>query len=291
MASDSETLAAGTEALADGASILAGGATTLVDGQQQLNNGITTAQNGLTTAVNDANAETAKLTGLGTYVSEPVTVDDAVIDPIANYGTYFSPYFMSLSLWVGGLIIFFGIYFDADQKFKILSRESSNKTARSFIYLLLGLAQAVLLGSIIKYALGLEIAHTGLYFVSVCLVSMTFLAIVQFCIIHMGDAGKFVALTLLILQLTSCGGTFPIETVPKFFQVLYPFMPMTYSVVVFKDTITGAISGDFWHSFLILVIYLVVFFAATIFLTMMKKKKAEKEDVTVKAELNSDQLF
>lgn len=285
------TLTNGVYTLADGASTLASGATTLVDGQQQLNNGITTAQNGVTTAVNDANADTAKLNGLGTYVSEPVTVDDEVIDPIANYGTYFSPYFMSLSLWVGGLIIFFGIYFDADQKFKILSRESSNKTARSFIYLLLGLAQAILLGSIIKYALGLEIAHTGLYFLSVCLVSMTFLAIVQFCIIHMGDAGKFVALTLLILQLTSCGGTFPIETVPKFFQVLYPFMPMTYSVVVFKDTITGAISGDFWHSFLILVIYLVVFFAATIFLTLIKKKKAEKEDVTVKAELNSDQLF
>ena len=58
-----------------------------------------------------------------------------------------------------------------------------------------------------------------------------------------------------------------------------------------ETSLRESISGDFWHSFLILVIYLVVFFAATIVLTMIKKKKAEKEDVTVKAELNSDQLF
>ena len=58
-----------------------------------------------------------------------------------------------------------------------------------------------------------------------------------------------------------------------------------------ETSLRESISGDFWHSFLILVIYLVVFFAATIVLTMIKKKKAEKEDATVKAELNSDQLF
>lgn len=278
------TLASGVTTLADGATTLANGATTLSDGQTQLNGGINTAQDGVTTAVNDANTDVSKLNGLSEFVSESVTVDSETIDPIANYGTYFSPYFMSLSLWVGALIIFFGIYFDADQKFKILSRESPNKTARSFIYLLLGFAQAVLLGVIIKYVLGLEIAHVGLYFLSVCLVSMVFLAIVQFCIVHMGDIGKFVALTLLILQLTSCGGTFPIETVPKFFQVLYPFMPMTYSVVIFKDTITGAISSDFWYSFMILAIDLVVFFAATIFLSVFKKRKKEKSEALVSVE-------
>jgi len=284
------TLSSGASTLSDGATSLSNGATTLANGQQQLNGGINTAQDGVITAVNDANTDVSKLDGLSDFVSAPVTVDNETIDPIANYGTYFSPYFMSLSLWVGALIIFFGIYFDADQKFKILSRESSNKTARSFIYLLLGFVQAILLGTIIKYALGLEIAHVELYFISVCLVSMVFLSIVQFCIVHMGDAGKFVALTLLILQLTSCGGTFPIETVPKFFQMLYPFMPMTYSIVLFKDTITGAISGDFWYSFMILTIYLVVFFAATILLSIVRKRKNEKATVTVKAELNSDQL-
>ncbi|WKY49176.1 YhgE/Pip domain-containing protein [Eubacteriaceae bacterium ES3] len=274
-------LSKGADTLATGASTLSAGVDELTDGQTQLNAGITEAQNGVQTAINNANAELPKLEGINEFVSEPVSIEDDIIEPIDNYGTYFSPYFMSLSLWVGALIIFFGIYFDADQKFRILSRESSQKTLRSFIYLFLGFCQAILLGLIIKYALGLEIEHNGLYFISICLVSMVFLSIVQFCIVHMGDIGKFVSLALLILQLTSCGGTFPIETVPKFFQILYPYMPMTYSVIVFKDTITGQISNDFWRSFGILLIFLLVFFTATLILSFLKKRLKEKRAYSI----------
>ncbi|MGE4508782.1 MAG: YhgE/Pip family protein [Eubacteriaceae bacterium] len=277
ISSGASELSNGANILASGASTLTNGASSLADGQTQLDDGINTAQSSVSTAVTDANAELPKLDGIDEFVSEPVTIEDEIIEPIANYGTYFSPYFMSLSLWVGALIIFFGIYFDADKKFSILSRESENKTLRSILYLLLGLCQGIFLGIIIKYALGLEIEHTGLYFVSICLVSMVFLAIVQFCIVHMGDLGKFVALSLLILQLTSCGGTFPIETVPKFFQTLYPYMPMTYSVIVFKDTITGAISSEFWQAFGILIIFLIVFFAATLIFSYIKKRKTARK--------------
>ncbi|MEG0157628.1 MAG: YhgE/Pip domain-containing protein, partial [Anaerovoracaceae bacterium] len=74
-----------------------------------------------------------------------------------NYGTAFAPYFLSLSLWVGGLIIFFGIYLDVDKRYKYLCRDSENKVIRSFVYLLLGLAQAVVLSLVIKFGLGLEV--------------------------------------------------------------------------------------------------------------------------------------
>ncbi|MBC3887996.1 hypothetical protein GH810_06705 [Acetobacterium paludosum] len=291
VANGATALADGATTLADGTTTLANGAATLANGQTTLNSGITTAQNGVITSIDTANADASKLNGLGTFVSAPVTVESDVINPIPNYGAYFTPYFMSLSLWVGALIIFFGIYFDADKKFNILSRDSSRKVVRSFLYLLIALTQAVLLEIIIKYALGLEIGHQGLYFISACLVSMTFFAIVQFCIVHMGDLGKLAALLLLILQLTSCGGTFPMETLPKFFNVLYPFMPMTYSVKVFKDSISGVITNEFWNSFIILIIFFVVFFTSTILLSVFKKRKAAKKTIMVKNKLESDQLF
>ncbi|WP_338000836.1 ABC transporter permease, partial [Acetobacterium tundrae] len=107
----------------------------------------------------------------------------------------------------------------------------------------------------------------------------------------MGDLGKLAALLLLILQLTSCGGTFPMETLPKFFNVLYPFMPMTYSVKVFKDSISGVITDEFWNSFIILIIFFVVFFVATILLSIFKKRKADKKTIVVSNELDSDELF
>ena len=101
---------------------------------------------------------------------------------------------------------------------------------------------------------------------------MVFIAIVQLLIVFLKDVGKFLAIALLILQLTSCGGTFPMETVPKFFNILYPFMPMTYSVGLFKDTIsgTGAIGLD--RNSLVLIGILVVTMALTVLFTWLQNK-------------------
>ena len=82
--------------------------------------------------------------------------------------------------------------------------------------------------------------------------------------VFLKDFGKFISMLLLILQLTSCGGTFPMETVPKFFQVIYPFMPMTYSVGLFKQTISGIDEGQFMYNTGILVALFVVFMILTV---------------------------
>ena len=290
LAAGSEDLSGGINKISDAstqlntaANHIAAGASTLNDGAKELNDGITTAKTGVDNSIEDANQQITALDGLGDFASKSVEFKTETINPISNYGTYFAPYFMSLSLWVGALIIFFGIYFDADQRFAILARNSSNKVARSFIYLLLGSAQAIILGIILIAGLGLDVKNAGLYFVSVCLVSLVFIAIVQFFIVHLGDIGKFVSLALLILQLTSCGGTFPMETVPKFFNILYPFMPMTYSVALFKDTISGSITSDYWFNFTILAIFLVVFFVATVLLSIFRKQKAKQNTEIVAA--------
>ena len=284
----SANLATGSKTLSDGTATLNGataqldtaankiatGAKTLSDGTVTLKDGVNTAKTGVTNSINDANKQLSALDGLSDFASKPVEFKSDVIHPIPNYGTYFSPYFMSLSLWVGALIIFFGIYLDADGRFAILSRNSTNRVARSFIYLLIGFAQAIVLGIVIVAGLGLDVKHLGLFFLSVCLVSMVFISIVQFCLVHLGDLGKFFAIALLILQLTSCGGTFPMETVPKFFNILFPFMPMTYSVALFKDTISGTITSDFWINVVVLSAILVAFFLATVLWSHKKKERA-----------------
>jgi putative membrane protein len=56
------------------------------------------------------------------------------------------------------------------------------------------------------------------------------MAIVQMLSAVFGDVGRFACIILLILQLTSCGGTFPIETSPKFYNAIHNIMPMTYTV-------------------------------------------------------------
>ncbi|HWT73936.1 MAG TPA: YhgE/Pip domain-containing protein [Mobilitalea sp.] len=270
-----------TAKLSAGAKDLADGSSDLNSGASELSDGITTAKSGVDNAITDTNNQLSALDGIADYAEAPVSIQQDNVTSIANYGTAFAPYFMSLSLWVGALILFVGVYLDTEGKFKILSRASEHKVARSFIYLLIGLIQAFALAYAIKYGLGLEVDSTLLYYGSCCLVSLVFISIVQFLMVHLKDVGKLLPIVLLILQLTSCGGTFPMETVPKFFNILYPYMPMTYSVELFKQAITDANSHDVIYNGGILFAILVAFMSLTILFSIVKQRKAEKTDFTV----------
>lgn len=271
LASGTATLKNGTSSLASGASTLSSGTGTLSSGMKTLDSGIASGGKSVDSAVKTANGELPKLDGISSYAAKPVSVKKNAVDYVPNYGTAFAPYFLSLSLWVGGLIIFFGIYLDVDKRYKYLCRDSANPVIRSFAYLLLGVGQAVILAFIVKVALGLQVQHMYSYVLSCILVSVVFISIIQFCLVHLKDFGKFLALLLLILQLTSCGGTFPMETVPKFFNMLYPYMPMTYSVGLFKETISGATGSSMMMNVSVLVMLLIICTIATILMSIMKK--------------------
>lgn len=263
-----------TNQLSDGSGKVDDGASKLSEGASDLNNGINTAKDSVNSSITDANDQIKSLNGLSDYAQKPVEVNENAINPVPNYGTAFAPYFLCLSLWVGALIIFVAIYLDADNKFKILSRDSDNKVLRCFIYLLIGLAQAVVLGIALKYCLGLTINHMALYFFAICLSSMVYIAIVQFFMVFFKDLGKFISIALLILQLTSCGGTFPMETVPTFFNVIYPFMPMTYSVGLLKEAISGTTTTYALSNSLVLIGILVVFTLLTLICGAIKSKRS-----------------
>jgi putative membrane protein len=267
----------GAKALKEGTDKLVTGTSDLQEGAEQLKDGIKTAKDGVENSISDAGEQIKNLNGLEEYAKDPVEITRDPYAPVPNYGTAFAPYFMSLSLWVGGLMIFFGIYLDSDEKFKLLSRNSGNKIARTFIYLLIGFLQAVILGLVLLFGLGLKVNHLGMFFGSCILVSLVFISIIQFFLIFFKDIGKFLSLALLILQLTSCGGTFPMETVPGLFNALYPFMPMTYSVGLFKEAISGAGSTSLaWYNAGILIVIFFVFLGSTLLFTGAKKVKESR---------------
>lgn len=281
LATGANTAADGATTLKEGTDTLATGAVALDDGASKLYHGLEEANDGVATSIEDTDSQLASLNGLDTYAADPVAVDTEAYAPVPNYGTAFAPYFMSLSLWVGGLMIFFGIYFDPNHHFNLLSRNSELGVKRSFAYLLIGLTQAVLLCIVLLTGLKLTVTNLPLFIASCCLVSMTFIAIIQLLLLCFSNIGKFLAIALLILQLTSCGGTFPMETVPRFYNMIYPFMPMTYSVGLFKEAISG--TGD---SSLILknAGFLLLFLVGSLLLTLLMlqlQKNAKSKDSAI----------
>jgi putative membrane protein len=111
----------------------------------------------------------------------------------------------------------------------------------------------------------------------------------QFLIVHLKDVGKFLAILILILQLTSCGGTFPVELVPGFFNICGPFMPMTYSVNVFKESISGVDRQWLIHNLLVLASIMCGFLLlSTLFFHGKRIRSGEKTEETMI--LASDEL-
>lgn len=273
LSSGASALYDGTTALKTGTNDLITGTSALDDGAIKLNDGLNTASTGLDTSLEDINDQLKTLDGLDEYAANPVTVDTKPYAAVPNYGTAFAPYFMSLSLWVGALLIFIGIYYDPDEKFKVLSRHSDRRQLRSFCFLGIGFLQAIILDLALVFILGLKLNNPILFFASTALVSVVFVSIVQLFMVFLGDAGKFISMVLLILQLTSCAGTFPMETIPKIFNYLYPFMPMTYSVKLFKEAISGVDGSSIaFENTAILFGILVVTMTITILCSRAKKR-------------------
>lgn len=266
----------GSNQLSSASNQLASASSDIANGASQITEGLSQAKTEVSKSTSDADSQIGGLNGLADFASAPVKVETQNVTSVPNYGTAFAPYFLSLSLWVGGLMIFVGIYYDPDNKFKVLSRESENKVARSFIYLLIGFTQAIVLGIVLMAALGLKVDNIPLYFLSCCLVSVVFISIIQFLMVYLKDLGKFLSMLLLILQLTSCGGTFPMETVPKFFNMLYKYMPMTYSVGLFKQSISGVKVSELMINIVVLSAILIVFMTLTVIFSTVRTKKEEK---------------
>ena len=112
-----------------------------------------------------------------------------------------------------------------------------------------------------------ELATLGLIILS----SMTFMALVTALVTWDNKLGAFAALILLLLQLASSAGTYPIELTNKIFQAMNPWLPMSYSVSGLRQTISmgGQIGGQV--SFLIVVLLLFMVAGALVYRTDNKK--------------------
>ena len=238
-------LSSGISKASSGSMQLSENSTKLYDGEKKLYNGIgelkdgiSKASEGVSSSVLKADDKLNNIDGLKEYIAQPIELSENKVYGIPDYGTAFTPYFVSLSLWVGALLMFFAIYLDPEVKFRRRSGKSKG-LLRFASYSFIGIAQALVLDAIILNALHLQVKNIGLFVLVSIVISLCFTSIMRFLLVQLRDVGKFLAVLLLILQLTSCGGTFPMELVPDFFNVLNPFMPMTYSVNALKEVISG----------------------------------------------------
>ncbi|MDI6691928.1 MAG: YhgE/Pip domain-containing protein [Anaerosomatales bacterium] len=226
-------LSAGLRKLDGGTHALATGLAPAVSGSAELADGLTAGAEALPVLDEDARATKADV------MSDPVRLTTKRIDPVPNYGTGFSPYFIPLVLWVGALMAFFVAHPLPARA--IEERRPPLEAALSGYWpaALIGIAQTVVMLAVLQIALGLKPTNALALYAFTVLSALTFLAILQWLSAAFGPVGKFLSIVLLMLQLTSSAGTFPLETVPPFFQAINPYLPMTYVVAGLREAISG----------------------------------------------------
>jgi putative membrane protein len=226
-----DKLIVGTQKLSNGNGRLAEGLHELGEGTQKLSNGLDKIAHGqeqlagaLQKGVDQANKDLVNNAKKADLIANPVNVKENNWHKVPNYATGFAPYFISLSLWVGAMILF--TMLDLYQ----VPNRLGNRPVAFTVTALIGCLQAVICSAVLTLGLGIDVKLPGWLYLFTCLMSLTFIVINQALVVYFGDAGRFLAIVLMMLQLTSSGGTYPLVLSPKFFQVISPYLPMAYTV-------------------------------------------------------------
>ena len=277
LAAGAGELSAGMDLLYDGSSRLTEGSRQLADGSAKLADGSTKLSEGtgeygekLKEASEKANSvkpneETADM------MAAPVDVKNEKINHVPNYGTGFTPYFLSLGLFVGALLI--SIVYPLREPAGIPSNGGSWFFGKLMVLATVGIIQSIVAVAILLWGLGLEVESVPLFLLFSVVTSFTFLALIQMLVTILGDPGRFVAIVILILQLTTSAGTFPLELIPTALQPISALLPMTYSVAGFKAVISSGDMTVMWNNLGILCGYAAVFAVITLTFFIVKFKK------------------
>jgi putative membrane protein len=248
----------GLSTLDDGTHRLAGGLADLQSGADQLAGGLTDGARQIPGYDRDGIAARAGVLG------DPVALNRTVDNPASSYGVGFAPYFVSLALWVGAMIAY--MLLRPVTMRHVLSGAPATRVAFAgwLPAVVIGAVQALLLFAVLWVGLGLRPVHVLGTVGFLLLAAVTFTALVQWLGTRLGAAGRLAALALLMLQLTSSGGTYPVQTTPAFFRAIHPYLPMSYVVDGLRHLIDGGSTGTVGTGCLVLAGFAAGAFALTV---------------------------
>lgn len=228
-------LAEGLSRLSTGAQELQTGTAKLVAGAEELDAGIQRLDTELAAHFDGADPE---------RLAAPVETVTAVHAPVPSNGAALAPYFASLALWIGAVMMSFVFHLRRLPETLLAAPRPVRWLAKAPLLLVIGAAQATVITGVC--VIGFKIPCVSLLAVwsAALLGSATFVCVVLTLMALLGDAGRLLAVILLIFQLAASGGVYPVELSPPFFQQLHALLPFTALVHAFRATMFSAFEGN-----------------------------------------------
>ncbi|MFC5735756.1 YhgE/Pip domain-containing protein [Cytobacillus gottheilii] len=269
----------GSASFADGTKKLSDGSTKLANGNAKMSDGSGQLADSLAKGADQASSVHATDQTVNMMAS-PVELDSDGISDVPNYGTGLTPYFLSLGLFVGALLL--TIVFPVKEPAAEPKNAFSWFIGKFGVIAGVGVIQALIASFVMLAGLNLEVQNVGLFILFAIITSLTYIAIIQFLVTSLGDPGRFIAIIILILQLTTSAGTFPLELIPDVLQPIHALLPMTYSVAGFRAVISSGDFSSMWHNASFLAGYMIVFIMGSMlyFQLLYKRLHGGSESLT-----------
>ena len=121
----------------------------------------------------------------------------------------------------------------------------------------LSLAQTTVMGLGNLLFLQVQVAEPTLFMLCFWIAGLVFTFLIYALVAAFANLGKAVAVLLLIIQVTGCGGSFPLQLLPPFVQALSPWLPATHVVNAMRAAMFGTYGADFWTEIGLLLLFLI----------------------------------
>jgi len=214
------------------------------------------------------------------FFANPVQLSENKLYHIKNYGSAMTPFYTVLSIWVGALLM------SSLLTTKVEDEEGKYKPCEKYfgrwiLFLVISLFQTLVITLGDMYVLGTQAVSPYRFVFYGLLISALFSSIIYTIVHLLGNVGKAICIILLVLQLGSSGGTFPIQMTSSFFQALYPKIPFTYSIGLLREAVGGVYIPAAQRDMKILLIGIVITVISGTILVHLKsrskKLSAERE--------------
>ena len=251
--SGASQLESGANKLADGAGKLAEGGTKLTSGLEGLQIGVVSLGQGLSNASDQLKSASTESKN-AEILSNPLNLSKTDNDQVPVNGIAMAPYMISVALFVAAISTNM-IFAKLPSGRLPESRWAWLKSRAEINGIIAVLAGILVYGGV--HLIGLTANHEMRTFILIILTSLVFMSMVTALTTWNSRIGAFFSLILLLLQLASSAGTYPLALTNDFFRAINPWLPMSYSVSGLRQTIS--MTGNIHQQVIFLAVILALF--------------------------------
>lgn len=197
---------------------------------------------------------------LSKALAAPVGIDRVAVFPVDNFGSAMAPLYTTLALFIGSLLILVVVKPTVPGRVRAQLVDPQPRQlffGRFGVMAFLSLTQTTVMGLGNLLFLQVQVTHPLLFMLCFWLAGLVFAFLIYALVAAFANLGKAVAVLLLIIQVTGCGGSFPLQLLPPFIQGLSPWLPATHVVNAMRAAMFGTYGGDFWWEMGLLALFLV----------------------------------